>query len=39
MKIRDIEAFQVRWSPDDTPQQRSAFVRIHTDDGRNGIGL
>ena len=38
MKIRDIEAFQVSWSPDDTPHQRSAFVRIQTDDGHNGIG-
>jgi L-alanine-DL-glutamate epimerase-like enolase superfamily enzyme len=38
MKIRDVEAFQVSWSPDDTPHQRSAFVRIHTDDGLNGIG-
>src|SRR5438132_4321364 len=38
MKIRDVEAFQVSWSPDDTPHKRSAFVRIHTDDGHNGIG-
>ncbi len=38
MKIRDIEAFQVAWSPEDTPAQRSAFVRVHTDDGLFGIG-
>ncbi len=38
MKIRDIEAFQVSWAPGDQPQQRSAFVRIQTDDGYNGIG-
>src|SRR5438094_7494363 len=38
MKISKIEAFQVRWSPDDTPQQHSAFVRVHGDDGLSGIG-
>ncbi|MGE0260584.1 MAG: mandelate racemase/muconate lactonizing enzyme family protein [Alphaproteobacteria bacterium] len=38
MKIREIEAFQVAWTPDDTPAQRSAFVRVHTDDGLSGIG-
>jgi L-alanine-DL-glutamate epimerase-like enolase superfamily enzyme len=38
VKIRDIEAFQVSWAPDDRPQQRSAFVRVHTDDGLSGIG-
>src|SRR5438309_7671484 len=38
MKIRDVEAFQVSWAPGDKPQQRSAFVRIHMDDGHNGIG-
>ncbi|MGH7153926.1 MAG: mandelate racemase/muconate lactonizing enzyme family protein [Acetobacteraceae bacterium] len=38
MKIRAIEAFQVQWSPDDKPAQRSAFVRIHTEDGLTGIG-
>ena len=38
MKIRDVEAFQVSWAPGDQPQQRSAFVRIHMDDGHNGIG-
>jgi L-alanine-DL-glutamate epimerase-like enolase superfamily enzyme len=38
MKITDIEVFQVSWAPDDKPQQRSAFVRIHTDDGLSGIG-
>src|SRR6185437_5922893 len=38
MKIERIEAFQVRWSPDDKPQQHSAFVRIHCDGGISGIG-
>lgn len=38
MKITDIDAFQVRWAPDDTPLQRSAFVIIRTDDGLTGIG-
>lgn len=38
MKIRDIEAFQVAWAPKDTPAQRSAFVRVHSDDGLSGIG-
>ena len=38
MKIRDIEAFQVNWSPRDKPEQRSAWVRIYCDDGSSGIG-
>src|SRR5439155_9910238 len=38
MKIADIEVFQVSWAPDDRPQQRSAFVRVHTDDRLSGIG-
>src|SRR3954471_9790584 len=38
MKIRDIEAFQVAWAPNDSATQRSAFVRVHTDDGLYGIG-
>jgi L-alanine-DL-glutamate epimerase-like enolase superfamily enzyme len=38
MKITRIEAFQVAWSPDDEPAQRSAFVRVFTDDGIDGIG-
>ncbi len=38
MKITDIEAFQVQWAPEDRPTQRSAFVRIRTDDGPCGIG-
>ena len=38
MRIREIEAFQVAWAPDDRPAQRSAFVRVHTDDGLFGIG-
>src|ERR1700736_3885608 len=38
MKITDIEAFQVSWAAGDKPQQRSAFVRIHGDNGLSGIG-
>ena len=38
MKITRIEAFQVAWNPNDLPQQRSAFVLVHTDDGITGIG-
>jgi L-alanine-DL-glutamate epimerase-like enolase superfamily enzyme len=38
MKITEIDAFQVAWSPEDRPAQRSAFVRVHTDDGVSGIG-
>src|SRR3954452_2441847 len=38
MKITNVEAFQVSWAPDDKPQQRSAFVRVHGDDGLSGIG-
>ena len=38
MKIKKIEVFQVRWSPNDKPAQNSAWVRIWADDGRFGIG-
>ena len=38
MKITRIDAFQVRWTPDEKPSQHSAFVRVHTDDGIDGIG-
>ena len=38
MKIARIDAFQVAWSPADTPQQRSAFVLVHADDGSIGVG-
>ena len=38
MKITRIDAFQVRWTPDEKPTQHSAFVRIHTDAGIDGIG-
>jgi L-alanine-DL-glutamate epimerase-like enolase superfamily enzyme len=38
MKIRDVEVFQVQWAPEDRPAQRSAWVRIHCDDGPFGIG-
>src|SRR5262249_20847292 len=38
VKIRDIEVFQVQWTPEDKPAQRSAWVRIHCDDGSFGVG-
>ncbi len=38
MKITAIEAFQVAWSPNDRPQQHSAFVLVHTDADLTGIG-
>src|SRR5438094_4565599 len=38
MKITKVEALQISWAPSDTPQQRSAFVRVHGDDGLSGIG-
>ncbi len=38
MKITQIEAFQVAWSPDEKPSQHSAFVRVHTDAGLSGLG-
>jgi L-alanine-DL-glutamate epimerase-like enolase superfamily enzyme len=38
MKIRDIEVFQVQWTPANPPAQRSAWVRVHCDDGSFGIG-
>ena len=38
MKIEKVEVFQVRWSPGDQPQQNSAWVRVHCDDGVSGIG-
>jgi L-alanine-DL-glutamate epimerase-like enolase superfamily enzyme len=38
VKITNIEAFQVGWAPGDSPEQRSAWVRIHGDDGCFGIG-
>jgi len=38
VKIREIEAFQVAWAADERPAQRSAFVRVHSDDGLSGIG-
>ena len=37
MKIDRIETFQVQWE-EGTPYQRSAFVRVWTDDGLYGIG-
>jgi predicted outer membrane repeat protein len=38
MKITQVEAFQVQWTPTDKPNQRSAFVRVHTDAGLIGLG-
>jgi L-alanine-DL-glutamate epimerase-like enolase superfamily enzyme len=38
MKIRDVEVFQLQWAPEEKPTQRSAWVRIHCDDGSFGIG-
>ena len=38
MKITRIEAFQVQWAPTDKPTQRSAFVRVQTDQGISGLG-
>ncbi|MGE0422859.1 MAG: hypothetical protein AB7O88_11370 [Reyranellaceae bacterium] len=38
MRITRVEAFQVAWNPNDRPQQRSAFVLVHTDDGVTGMG-
>jgi L-alanine-DL-glutamate epimerase-like enolase superfamily enzyme len=38
MKISKIEAFQVAWAAEDAPAQRSAFVRVHSEDGLTGIG-
>jgi L-alanine-DL-glutamate epimerase-like enolase superfamily enzyme len=36
MKIKSVDAFHMAWSPNDAPQQYSAFVRIVTDDGPAG---
>lgn len=38
MKIEKVDVFQVRWSPEDKPQQNSAWVRIYCEDGISGIG-
>ena len=38
MRISRVEAFRVRWSPDDRPAQASAWVRVHCEDGLSGIG-
>ena len=38
MNIDRIETFQVQWAPDDRPEQRSAYVRVWTDDGLSGVG-
>jgi L-alanine-DL-glutamate epimerase-like enolase superfamily enzyme len=38
MKITKIEAFQVQWAPGEKPEQRGAFLRVHTDSGHVGLG-
>ena len=38
MKITRIDAFQIRWTPDEKPSQHSAFVQVHTDSGLAGLG-
>ncbi len=38
MRITQVEAFQVAWSPSDRAAQRSALVRVHTDVGLVGLG-
>jgi L-alanine-DL-glutamate epimerase-like enolase superfamily enzyme len=38
MRITRIDAFQVAWSADDKPAQRSAFVQVHADNGLVGLG-
>jgi L-alanine-DL-glutamate epimerase-like enolase superfamily enzyme len=38
MKIRSIEVFQVGWTPEETPAQRSAWVRVVGEEGLFGIG-
>ncbi|MDE1994302.1 MAG: hypothetical protein KGI75_17490, partial [Rhizobiaceae bacterium] len=37
-KIRSIEAFQVKWEPNEPPGRRTAFVRVTTEDGIVGHG-
>ena len=36
--IKSIEAFQVAWTPDASPGQRSAFVKVTTEEGITGYG-
>ena len=38
MKIVRFETFQIQWSADDKPAQRSAFLVVHADDGQVGMG-
>src|SRR5215813_3120078 len=38
VRVRYVEVFQVQWAPEDKPAQRSAWVRVHGDDGLFGIG-
>ena len=39
MKITNVEAFQVRWAPEDKPAQHSAWVEVHCDNGLSGKKL
>ena len=36
--IKSVEAFQVRWEPNEAPGRRTAFVRVTTTDGIVGHG-
>ena len=38
MSISRVEAFQVRWAPEERAAQASAWVRVHCEDGLSGIG-
>jgi L-alanine-DL-glutamate epimerase-like enolase superfamily enzyme len=38
VRIRNIEVFQIAWAPEDRREQRSAWVRVHCDNGLFGIG-
>jgi L-alanine-DL-glutamate epimerase-like enolase superfamily enzyme len=38
MKITEIEAFQVAWTPEDKPEQRGAFVIVRGEDSLYGVG-
>jgi L-alanine-DL-glutamate epimerase-like enolase superfamily enzyme len=38
MRITRLDPFQVRWAEADGPESFSGFLRVHTDDGRVGLG-
>jgi L-alanine-DL-glutamate epimerase-like enolase superfamily enzyme len=38
MKISKVQVFQVRWSPDERPEQSSAWIRIDCDNDLSGVG-